>query len=144
MEGFLNFSTNKFIGIPLWIYFASLGAILAGFVGKRIAALFFKRIIKLTERSKLEFDDMLLAALSKPVEWAAVLGGVYLVIDILPLPKEPFDFQRFVGACTLAIGTILIIWFCLRLVDEIACWAGKKAALTESRLDDQPVPIIRV
>ena len=142
MEEFLSLFSNKYFGIPLWIYFASLGAILAGFIAKKIAALFFQRLIKLTERSKLQFDDMLLKALSKPVEWVVVLGGVYLAFDMLPLPKAPVDFPRFIGACALAACTTLIIWFGLRLVDEIANWVGKKAALTESKLDDQLVPII--
>ena len=143
MEEILSFFTNKYLGIPLWIYFASLGAILTGFIAKMIAAAFFQRLIKLTEKTKLEFDDILLKALSKPVEWAAVLAGVYLAIDILPLPSKPVDFPRFVGAFALAVGTTLIIWFSVRLVNEMSDWAGKKAALTESKLDDQLVPIIR-
>ena len=139
----LELVKTPIMGIAMWVYLAALGAILVGFIGKKIAALIFRHLIKLTEKTKMPFDDMFLVALSKPVEWAVVLGGIFLAIVILPIPKEPVNIEKFVRAVLSATSIVLVVWFGSRLVEGITGWWEEKAAKTESKLDDQLVPIIR-
>ncbi|MBN2343632.1 MAG: mechanosensitive ion channel family protein [Deltaproteobacteria bacterium] len=143
MESILIFFQMKLLGIAVWIYFAALGAILAGFIGKKLSSIIFARLLKLTEKTTVEFDDIFISALSKPVEWAVSLGGIFVALLVLPLPSEPVNINKFVTAIISSTALILIVWFCTRLVDGIADWWGKKAEQTESRLDDQLVPIVR-
>jgi MscS family membrane protein len=131
------------LGIPLWKYAASLGAIVAGFIAKIIAAAIFAKLERVAARSKLPFDDIVVHALSKPVEWALVLGGIFLGLLILPLPKQPVDIDRFVIAVATALSVALVIWVATRAVDGMSRWWEKRAAKTETKLDDQLVPIVR-
>ncbi|MBN2528823.1 MAG: mechanosensitive ion channel family protein [Deltaproteobacteria bacterium] len=143
METLLAFFKAELLGIALWVYLASLGAIVAGFVGKKLVNIIFQRLQKLTAKTAVEFDDIFISALDKPVEWGVALGGVFIALLILPLPEEPINFAQFVSAMLSSAALVLMVWFCIRLVDGITNWWGKKAAQTESRLDDQLVPIIR-
>jgi MscS family membrane protein len=143
METILQFFKVEFLGIALWVYLASLGAIVVGFAGKKLVGVIFRRLETLTEKTAVEFDDIFIHALAKPVEWAVVLGGFFVALLILPLPTEPVDLERFVSAMLSSVSLVLVVWFCTRLVDGIANWWSKKAELTESRLDDQLVPIVR-
>jgi MscS family membrane protein len=143
MEQILTFFQYKLLNIPVWIYLASLFSILIGFIGKKLVSLAFKRLEKLTEKTSVVFDDILVDALSKPAQWAVALGGIFLALMLLPIPKEPVDIDRFVKAVLSAISLSLLIWFIVRMVDGICDWWGEKATETESRLDDQLVPVVR-
>ncbi|MBN2716751.1 MAG: mechanosensitive ion channel family protein [Deltaproteobacteria bacterium] len=143
METILQFLRIELLGIALWVYLASLGSIVVGFGGRKLVHVLFKRLIRLTEKTAVKFDDIFITALAKPVEWAVALGGIFVSLLILPFPKAPIDFDRFITAMMSSVALVLVIWFCTRLVDGIADWWDTKAAQTESRLDDQLVPIIR-
>lgn len=143
MESLLQFFQSELLGIAVWIYLASLGSILFGFIGKKLSSLLFVRLQKLTEKTAVEFDDIFIAALSKPVEWGIALGGMFIALLVLPLPSEPVDIGKFVSAMLTSVSLFLIVWFGTRLVDGIADWWARKAEHTESRLDDQLVPIVR-
>jgi MscS family membrane protein len=121
------------LGIPVWKYLACLGAVIVGFVAKKIASVAFARLIRAAAKSKMPFDDILLGALSKPVEWALMLGGVFL----------PVDIDRFVIAVITAVSVGLVVWVATRAADGVSDWWGVRAAKTESKLDDQLVPIVR-
>jgi len=143
MQQLIEFMNGEVLGIRLWVYFAALAAIFVGFVGKKIVALVFGRLEQLTGKTKLPFDDIAIHALSKPVEWAVVFAGLFVALLILPIPREPVDIEKFVLALLTAASVWLIVWFATRLVDGLAGWWEEKAAGTESKLDDQLVPIVR-
>jgi MscS family membrane protein len=140
LKGIVNIAV---LGIPLWKYLACLGAVIVGFIAKKIASAVFSRLIRAASKSKMPFDDILLNALHKPVEWALLLGGIFLGLLILPLPKEPVDIDRFVIAVVTAVSVGLVVWVATRAADGVSDWWGERAAKTESKLDDQLVPIVR-
>jgi MscS family membrane protein len=143
MDTLRSFLTQDAYGIEVWVYFASLGSIIAGFIGKRITTALLARLNRLAGKTKMQFDDILIDALMKPAQWASVLAGIFIALSILPLPEKPIDFHKFVAAMLSSSSLLLIIWFSLRLVDGIANWWEEKARETESKLDDQLVPIMR-
>jgi MscS family membrane protein len=88
-------------------------------------------------------DDIFIEALIAPAGWAVILLGVYIAAHILPLPEEPIDIMRFVDALARGASILLIVWFGVRLSDRgFALWA-QRAIDTESRLDDQAIPILK-
>ena len=134
---------TELLGIPLWKYLACLGALIVGFIGKKITQAVFGRLIRAASKSKLPFDDILLTALSKPFAWAVALAGVFVGLLIMPLPKEPVDIYRFVVAVLTATSVGLVVWVATRAADGVSDWWEKRATTTESKLDDQLVPIVR-
>ncbi|MCP4604374.1 MAG: mechanosensitive ion channel family protein [Proteobacteria bacterium] len=143
MENTFEVMKLEFLGIAFWVYLAAFGAILIGFIGKKIANIIFGRLIKAAQKTKIALDDILLIALAKPVEWAVVIGGIFVALLILPIPKEPIDIDRFVRSVLAAASVTLVIWFAMRLVDGLSELWIEKAAKTETKLDDQLAPIVR-
>jgi MscS family membrane protein len=143
MEQILEFLKTEFLGISLDTYFAALGVILAGFLAKRLVKSVFKRLARLSEKTKMRFDDILVSALSRPLEWAMGLGGIFAALHILPLPSEPVNIAKFVGAMFMAAVVSLVIWASVRLVERLCSWWEERAKKTKSKLDDQLVPIVR-
>ncbi|MCP4678842.1 MAG: mechanosensitive ion channel family protein [Deltaproteobacteria bacterium] len=143
MDQLVEFLKTEYLGIALWVYASAFGSILVGFIGKKITNVIFVKLIEATEKTKLAIDDVLLKALSKPAEWAVVTGGVFLALVILPVPKEPVDIARFVRSVLVGTSVALGIWFAMRLMDGLTGIWEKKAAQTETKLDDQLVPIVR-
>jgi len=134
---------RELFGIALWVYLASFLALVAGFAGRRIVASVSRRLLRATERTSNSLDDLLIHALSRPLEWTVMLAGVLLAVLILPLPKEPVDIDRFAWSVAAATSIAMAVWFALRLADGLAALWEQKAQLTETKLDDQLVPIVR-
>ncbi len=143
MDPVIEFFQLELLGLPLWTYLFSLISILLGFLAKKIVQWIFRRLVRLTEKSKLKIDDVFVVALSRPCEWATVLAGLYLALSILPLPSEPLDVKRFTFAVLTSIFIALIIWVATRLVEGLTGIWGEQAKTTETKLDDQLVPIVR-
>jgi len=140
VKDILNF---EIVGIDVQTYLLAFLAIVGGFAGKRVAVAGLKRLGKTAERTDMAYDDILIAAANRPIEWACIIGGIWLSLVILPMPREPVDIEQFVNSMMRGGSTILLLWFGLRLVDGLTAHWEVKAEKTESRLDDQILPIIR-
>ncbi|MBN1337639.1 MAG: mechanosensitive ion channel [Deltaproteobacteria bacterium] len=143
MDLWTRIVTYPLLGIDLWVYGASFLAVLGGFVGKRIVTTVFRRLLRASERTTLPLDEVVLDALVRPLEWAAMVAGVFLAVLILPLPKEPVDIDHYARAIATATSVVLGVWFSIRLSDGLTGLWQKRAQSTDTRLDDQLVPIVR-
>jgi MscS family membrane protein len=143
MNQLLEIAKIEVFGIAAWVYLVSFGAILVGFIGKKIVTIIFNRLIKAAQRTRFAMDDALFVALSKPAGWAVMIGGIFVALSVLPFPKEPVDVGRFINAVVTGASIALVVWFAIRLVDGLADIWAIKAEKTESKLDDQLVPIVR-
>ena len=86
---------NEILGITLGQYAMAFGAILIAFIAKKVFGFFFTRaIMPIAKKTKKEFDDRLLNCLKKPSEFLIFLIGLFIAVEILQLPTEPFDLQR--------------------------------------------------
>ncbi len=83
-------------------------------------------------------------AAGRPVGFFGVAALVALLGPLLELPVTPVDLHKWfveLGAKLFAsLGAVLVLY---RLADVIAARLGSVAEATESRLDDQLVPLIR-
>jgi MscS family membrane protein len=143
MEKLTALASVELMGIAVWVYAAAFGAVFFGFVFKKIVGAVLRRFIKAAEKTRFSMDDVLFTALLKPAEWAAMAGGIFFALGILPLPTEPVDTAKFVDALMNGTAVSLVIWFVIRLVDGLADVWAQKAEQTETKLDDQLVPIVR-
>ncbi len=117
--------------------------ILGGFLLKWFAGVAIAKLQVAAKKTKTGLDDIVLLSLAKPIGWACVLGGIYLAISFLPVPVEPLDVRKFINALLKSASIALTIWFLVLLVDDLMAEWAKKAAETETRLDDQLIPIVR-
>lgn len=123
----------------LWA--AALGIIFAGFVLRKVLTEVVLRWLgALSRRSETEIDDRLIEAIRKPAGFGVVVAGLYCALSVLNLDPETF------AICERAIGVLFFIflaWVGLNLCDVVAFMVERLTAQTNSRLDDQLVPIVR-
>ncbi len=135
--------SKEFLGITLDQYSIAFLAILGGFLLRWILVSLITHAERRAESTTTTFDELILNALGKPVGWICVLAGLWAAFVYLPLPKEPVDVDKFVRALLQAVSVIFAVWFLLRLTDGVTTYLRGKAAESESKLDDQLVPIAR-
>jgi MscS family membrane protein len=118
--GALSGLWQKFAAVEIGMF--SLGDLLAAF-GIILAALLlrgfltrilFTRLKELASRSRMEYDDRIVAALEKPGELLVLVFGVFFAFAVLPLQSE---WQRIIGLAFRGAIMLLVFWGALRLVD---------------------------
>ena len=135
---------NEFLGVTIGRYATALGIILVAFIAKKIFAFFFiKAIVPLARRTRHDLDDLFLACLRKPLEFLIFLAGLFVAVEFLRLPVEPFDLDKLAGALLKALFIVNLAWFFFNLVDMVDHYLGKWAARTETALDDHLAPLVR-
>ena len=135
---------NQVLGITIGQYATALGIVLIAFIAKKIFAyLFTKTILPLAQKSKKELDDRFLVCLKKPAEFFVFLIGLFIAVEVLQLPSEPFDFYKLTTAILKALVIYDVAWFLFNLVDMVDHYLSKWAARTKSTLDDALAPLLR-
>ncbi|MDP8256337.1 MAG: mechanosensitive ion channel family protein [Candidatus Alcyoniella australis] len=143
MAMILEYVKYEFMGIAAWQYLAAFGLILLGYVLKRVVVAVLGKARWVADKTTVRIDDIVITALERPLGTACVLGGLALAVVILPLPTEPLNIERFAYAVLRAASTLLVIWFLVRLSDGLMSYWEERAEKTESKFDNQFVPILR-
>ncbi|MFQ5510225.1 MAG: mechanosensitive ion channel family protein [Candidatus Krumholzibacteriia bacterium] len=132
------------LGISLQQYVLAFAAILLSVLLRRIfSSLVIRTLRRFAARTATQLDDMLLDAIGPPVSFAFILAGIYAAAVILDLPQEPVDVRT---SSIVALQVALVVdvtWLLIRLVDAFAAFLATAAGRTESKLDDQLIPIVR-
>lgn len=142
-EGLKEAMSFSLLGIEMWQLLVAFLAVLAGFILKQLVPALFRRVQKLAAKTATSFDDILLESIIPPLGWFCVLIGVYIAIDVLPIPEEPVNILYFLKALAKGISVVLFIWFAIRLSDKLCDHWAQKAADTDTKIDDQAIPIIQ-
>jgi len=129
------------LGITVQRYLLAFVAVFCGFLLRKIVtALLGKYALKVTEKTKTKIDDMLVEAVSKPLGVAVFLCGILVASLILQMPDKVTDFVINVFKVVFAV---LGCWLLFRLIDVVGEALMSAAGKTESKLDEQLVPLIR-
>lgn len=144
----LKSNFNEFVGIVVdfigeqqWITIFLV--MLISFLIERICLFFFKRILKLSRKTKTDLDDQLISKSSRPIGNYILLLGIYIIIQILKLPKVPVDIRAIALTGTKVAVVLNTLWLLLRLTDVLGSYLFSKVVKTSSRLDDQLIPIFQ-
>lgn len=133
---FLNISFGQF-AIALGILIFSL------LIKKLLGQLFLRVLCPFAARTKSDYDDKILLALRKPIEFLVVIIGLFIAIQTLQLPTSPINLRMFGEALVKLLVTFDIAWALFNLVAVIDTLLNRWAGKTESDLDDHIVPFIR-
>ena len=124
-------------GIPLGRIAISILIVLAAFVLRNT----LRSILKKTGERKLGFVGALARDLIKPTEFLVIVLGVYISIIIHTLSPSTVGWIQKVF---LFLLTVNVLWLLMRTIDAVAEQMTSVADGTESRMDDQLVPILRI
>ena len=131
-------------GVVVWRLAAAAGIIFIGFLSRRILMGIFNRYLKgFAEKTKAKWDDDLVELMPTPVSVVIQLLLWAMAVEFLDLPTKPIDLSLYIHQ-GLEVGVAIgVSWALLRLVDVAALAMGRLSEKTESRLDDQLVPLLR-
>jgi MscS family membrane protein len=115
-----------------------LGAVVTRFI---VIHLLGRRLRAWAARTETQADDLAIRALLGPLGWLIVLIGTHFAWRLLgsrcPGMLDP-------GLKTFAaLATVIVAWCAFRLVDVGFVMMAERAARTDSRIDDQLVPLLR-
>ena len=128
------------LGIEAWKYLAVLLLIFLALTLQRIAVFAIGRYAKrIVARGKFKFLETAVSRADRPIG-GLVMAGVFYVG--FPMLLFPIRIQRIALVATKALAAYSIVWLAYRLIDVLTRFWTDKADATESKLDDQLVPLI--
>ncbi len=139
----LQLLNYQLFDISLSQFIQAFGCIFGGFVLRRILLIILAKSIEQARQSRFRYDHLFLESLSNPLGWVPLVFAIYLASLVLQLPSEPINLQFFAASLFRASWILLTVWASIRLFEVICDIWAEIAAKTETKLDDQMVPIVR-
>lgn len=103
---------------------------------------FLKKVALKLEKTKNPWDDALINAIGKPLNWLTWLVGLTYAVEVAQDPKNPIQIFDKIWVVR-DVGVIVIItWFMIRLVRGIEQNLLKKRGAEEEKLDASTVDAI--
>ncbi|RMG17289.1 MAG: mechanosensitive ion channel family protein [Deltaproteobacteria bacterium] len=131
----------RVVGVYLWQLAGLLALLLlAFFVRLIVMVLVAHQARRWMARLGASWAEDLLSRVDKPIGTLVAAGFFALFLPWLQLPVR-VNLVGFLAARVVAAFSV--VWAVYRLVDLIAGWLEQKAKRTETRLDDQLVPLVR-
>ncbi len=133
----------ELLGVAVWQFLAAFLFILLGLVMRKVSDVVWDHtLIPLLKKTPFKFDHMMGEAASKPIGWALALAGLAGAAAVMRLPVDP-NVRGFAYGALKVLVALDIVWFLFRAVDVVVYQLMQAAERTDSRLDDQIVPLLR-
>ncbi len=139
---FQDILTKTYYGNTIGTYMLSFMLIIASVVLARVAYWAIGHVIKrLTRRTKNRLDDILVDMLEEPVVFAIVIIGIWFSLKLLHTSETT---QTVISTAYYILIVFDVAWFLSRVLDAlIKRYIVPLVQHTESKLDDQLLPIIQ-
>lgn len=132
------------LGLRVWQFLAAFLCILVGFVLWKVSDYVFKHVIaRVARKTRFKADDLIAEAFSKPVGAVFVVMGLWAAAAMLNLGAQSEGLKTLVRNAAHVALTIDVMWLVFRLVDVLAVYMTRAAERTNSKLDDQLVPLVK-
>ncbi len=116
--------------------------IVAGFILRAVlSSVVTKRLATLAARTETQADDLATEALISPLGIILPVIGLFLAVRTL-LAARP-EWQASTDTIFKVVSILVITWTAFRLLDALTVLLAEMADRTESKLDDQLVPLVR-
>jgi MscS family membrane protein len=142
MESFSEILQSTYFSNTLSQYLLFFGSIILSIILGRIFYFICKtQLRKITEKSKTKFDDYLIDIIEEPLVLLIVTAGVWVGTFFLTLNAAA---EKFFDNIVLVLLALTVTWFFIRLIDLLVnVYVKPLVEKSESKLDDQVLPIIR-
>lgn len=127
--------------LKLWQIFALLLVVLTGLIARKLIEFVVQnRVKQLAERWGQAWASSLIAVFASP---GATLVSALLLGLTYPWLGLPLWFGAALSLVVQVLVIVSVVWAAYRLVDVLSAGMTARAELTETKLDDQLVPLIR-
>lgn len=132
---------KKWLGIEVWQYIAIFCWILLGFILRLLFEFIFETYIRrITAKTKTNWDDQLIHEIEKPLSFLFMMGFYWATYTNLQLSVT----VNYYLALTLEVAvSASFVWLLYNLVNLLSGYLTELTSKTESKLDDQLVPLLR-
>ncbi|RLB48187.1 MAG: mechanosensitive ion channel family protein [Deltaproteobacteria bacterium] len=128
-------------GIAWWQIFGALIAIMVSILLRQLVSWSVSSYgAKLVERAGLKASAELVGRASQPIGTIAMAGLLYWA---LPLMRFGVQTNRVAHIGIRVLAAVSAVFVLYRIVDVVADLFARKAATTDTKLDDQLVPLVR-
>jgi len=132
---------QEWLGIEIWQYIAIFFWLLIGLILRKIFEFILDNYIhRLAKRTKFEWDDDLINELDKPAGFIFMISFWFTTFTNLQLTVTVNHYLSIILEATISVG---FIWLFYNLSDVFSKYLGVLTSKTETKLDDQLVPLIR-
>lgn len=138
------FFETTLLGISLWRYLSALFFLTASFFAKKIFEKFILvKVRSLLDRTKSQYDQLLLDTVSLPIGAFMLVGGVY--VALLTLGGSGTFSDTVISSITASYWvavTLIVIWAAFRLIDLFNQYLEREVAPKSEVIDGRLIPII--
>lgn len=117
-------------------------AVVAAFLSRIVLKMIGRRI---ASRTRTEIDDIIIEAISRPIFYLILLGGLEFELRYLArvFPEAPAEAFVVLHGIKFALGAVVAGWLVIRLINGSIRWYGHHIAVkTETRIDEEFIPIV--
>lgn len=137
---FLKFLESlDYVQIGIFAVILIIGMILRK-IAIKAATAFFRVIDK---KTKTHLFENYLKPILKPLGNFVILLAIYIGLHVTKIPNTPYPFKKYLTQLNSILLILNLAWFFLSTVNIFMMYLENKAAKTESKLDDQLVPILK-
>ena len=132
---------GSFLGIAVWQLVSLLGLIFVALLLRVVVRVVFRGQIRLVmKRLSVNWEETLIEQVGSPVGTFVAAGIAMYALPLLLLPVKLNQFALLMFRVVCAVAAVVMLY---RLVDLFTAWLEQKALETETKLDDQLVPLAR-
>ncbi|MEM7104546.1 MAG: mechanosensitive ion channel family protein [Bacteroidota bacterium] len=137
-----KFGASKILGLAVWQYLGFLIILLGSIILYKIFSWILRGLINLTTSTNLKehLDPKVIWGIARVLSLLAILN---LVKTFVPALLLPIQLSSFLVLALKIAGIVFVVVLALRLVDFVMGYFDSLTDRTESKLDDQLLPIIR-
>ena len=128
------------MGNELWQYLFFLIVLFLSLAVAKLSEHFVTdKLKKLTEKTKTHLDDVILSAICGPLRAIIVVTGIRLGVSVFHLSEKA---SAGLDTAFQALIALIIAYTMVRTVDVFTSYIEPKVKQTESKLDDQLLPVL--
>lgn len=132
---------TELLGIKLWQYIAIFGWLLLGFILRLLFEFVFENYIRrITGKTDTSWDDELIVQVEKPISFVFMMSFYWLTYTNLQLSVTVNYYLSLILEIAVFAS---MIWLFYNLVNVLSSYLSELAGKTDSKLDDQLVPLLR-
>ncbi len=130
-------------GVAPWRLGLAVLIIFVGFASRRVIQAVFARLAHKAHDSNVKWDDEATRLLAKPLAIVVQILLWMVAATLMLLPTSPFNTRLLIAQGLEAALMFAVIWVFFRVVDVLASVVERLAEKTQTRIDDQAVPLLR-
>jgi len=137
--------TTPFLGQEIWRYLIFAALVLGALILGSVIDYLFKHVLtRIVGKTKTKFDNLLLDAVRLPAKLVVYTIAVKYSSGVFSFNDDNFDkaFHSFFDHAAWILIGIIVTVLLLRMVDLAVQYFKQKVEATDSRLDDQLLPIL--